>query len=150
MFLGAGASGMRIAVLGMLGICPALIGVAKAEIVYWSPLYLSDTPIGPFNYVPLANDGTPNRPIGFEVGNTITLGGTDRLLNSVYLGLFDGGGAGDFTLYLYGGSDPNTAPLLGSATASLSAPIDLNVKFDFSSQHINLPNSYLHRQRHSR
>ena len=144
MFLRTRTAGVWIATLAVLGVCPALVGFANAEIVYNSPV-IDNIQGDMYNFVPLANDssfpGPPFRPIGSGVGDTITLGGTDRILNSVYLGLFNGGGDGGFTLTLYGGSDPNSAPLLGSAPASIGVGIYPNVQFDFGSQHINLPNT---------
>jgi hypothetical protein len=96
---------------------------AKADVsVYSSAAYQLTN--GLHHYVPDESNGIGDRPIGSELGNTITFGGTARDLTTVYLGLFDGVEPADFTLCLYGGSDPNTASLLGSESASIGVGVD--------------------------
>lgn len=117
------------------------VASAKADIVIYSSAAENNFPGGPYNYVPEANDGTPNRPDGSELGNTVTFDDTARLLTTVVLGLFNGGGSGFFTLYLYGGSNPNTAPLLGSESANIGGGIYPSVLFNFTPLSIVLPNT---------
>ena len=114
---------------------------ANADSLVYSAAANNMIPGGPYNWVPLAPDSTPNRPIGSQLGNTITLGGTARYLTTVDLGLFNGGGGGGFTLYLYGGADPNSATLLGQESASIGGGISPSVLFDFTSLNIVLPNT---------
>lgn len=124
----------RIAAFVVLGISPAAVGLGNAEIVYSSPVYDIGTDPGlaynliPFVALPPPRDA-PGRPAGPFVGNTITLGGTDRFLTTVSLGLWN---TGTYTLSLYSGSDPNTGAFLGSASASGSnVSLNLNVLFNF-------------------
>jgi hypothetical protein len=115
--------------------CPKL---ANADIVY-SSVAQNNVPGGPYNYVPLAYDGTPGWPGGSEIGNTIVLGGAARDLTTVDIGLFSGGGSGSFTLYLYGGDDPNSATFLGSESTNIGGGIYPTAPFDFTSLGIVLP-----------
>jgi hypothetical protein len=126
---------IALSVIATLLVVPTL---ACADIIYDSPPFLGG---GPYNYVPLADDGTPDRPTGSVLGNTITFGGTERFLTTFTIGLFNGGGDGPWTLSIYGGSDPNTAPLLGSLTESFGGGISPAALFDFTSQNIVLPNT---------
>jgi hypothetical protein len=68
-------AGLTVAsVLGVLVAAP----VARAAVIY-------DTQDHGFNLVPNADDGTPGRPPGSRMGNTIIFAGTERALDTVKL-----------------------------------------------------------------
>jgi hypothetical protein len=74
------------------------------------------TAAGSFDFVPFENDGTPNRPIGDELGNTVTFAGTARYLTHIQA-VFASIGPSEvdtYTLGLYlndGPLDPNGSGL---------------------------------------
>jgi hypothetical protein len=70
---------------GILGACAPLVlsllltmPSARAAVIY-------DTQDHGFNLVPNADDGTPGRPPGSRMGNTVTFAGTERALDTVML-----------------------------------------------------------------
>jgi hypothetical protein len=70
--------------------------------------------------VPFGNDGTPNRPAGDHLGNTITFAGTARLLDTAALLVYNATGLNQtFTLSLYAGTNPNSGSFLGSASTTV-------------------------------
>jgi hypothetical protein len=89
-------------------------GTARADVIFQNNTDFHQ-PSGNINYVPFVDDGTPNRPAGNHLGETITFAGTARLLNSVVLGIENvGPTTNTYTLALYSGANPNTGTLLGS------------------------------------
>jgi len=70
---------------GFLGACAPVVltllltvPVARAAVIY-------DTQDHGFNLVPNADDGTPGRPPGSRMGNTVIFAGTERALDTVML-----------------------------------------------------------------
>jgi hypothetical protein len=99
-------------------------GVATADIIYQATTFEN-------NYVPFGDDGTPNRPAGNHLGNTITFGGTARGLDTATIVVYNATGANQpFTLSLYAGNNPNTGALLGSSSTTVGA-FQQNATFDF-------------------
>jgi hypothetical protein len=98
-----------------------------AVVVMFPPAVLrADTPIynafvSSGSYVPFTDDGTPNRPTGAFIGNTITfdpsLWAANDQLDSVLLDVGTDTGGGTYTMYLYSGSDPGTGTLLATSSA---------------------------------
>src|ERR1035438_580910 len=85
------------------------------------------------SYVPFTDDGTPARPSGEFIGNTITFGAdwaANDYLDSVVILPGTDTGASNFTLYLFSGSDPNTGSFLGSSTTPLAHAAS-SATFDF-------------------
>jgi hypothetical protein len=104
-----------------------LTASAYASVMYQSTQYEP-------NYVPFGDDGTPARPPGDHLGNTIAFAGTERNLDSAVIELFNNTGVTQtFTLAIYAGADPNSGALLGNDSQSVlptSAP-DAFVSFNF-------------------
>ena len=95
----------------------AMISAPRADC---QNIYL-ETGLNSFDYIPFEDDGTPNRPKGDHLGNTITFGGTARLLNHVQavFGSFGPKQLNTYTLSLYrndGAPDPNGSGLLQPGT----------------------------------
>ena len=101
-------------------LCPAVLRADVA--IYQSTVGLLPNFYGN-NYVPFVNDGTPDRPTGAWIGNTITFDPTlyregYNFLTSVDLATDnDVGNGAVFTVDLYSGTDPNTGTLLASSSA---------------------------------
>jgi hypothetical protein len=134
---------LRIASLAVLGASAlsVLAGSAKADVTIYTsyPAYVNGSLE---NLVPFYDDGTPGYPGGPGLGNTITFGDTARQLTTVFLEEGNAGGnTGSYTLTLYGGADPNTAPELGSVTIPSHSGINQFDEFDFTSQDITLPDT---------
>jgi hypothetical protein len=115
---------VRSVLIGSVALLAFLFGrgsVCKAQNIY------NVTAAGSFDFVPFENDGTPNRPVGDHLGNTITFAGTDRYLDHVQA-VFASIGPKEldtYTLDLYrndGPPDPNGSGLLqpGTLIASYS------------------------------
>jgi hypothetical protein len=117
-----------LAVTSLLGFGSA----ARADIIFQNN---TDFHLGGniINYVPFRDDGTPNRPFGSRLGETVTFAGAARSLDSVELGVFNRTGANlTYTLDIYAGANPNTGALLGSASVPLGpASGVLMPTFDF-------------------
>jgi hypothetical protein len=106
-------------------------GVAKADVIYQNNTDFI-LPGGKLNYVPFRDDGTPNRPHGSQLGQTVTFAGTARQLDSVVLGAHNGfGPIITYTLDLYAGANPNTAALLGSASVIVPSGFARMIVFEF-------------------
>jgi len=104
-------------VLAFFGALAITAGSANADV---NTIYQAnrDNSSNGLNFGP---DGTPNPPTSagyWEMGNTITFGGTARDLQTVSLWLYGGGDVNyPIQMDLYSGNNPNTGALLGSATA---------------------------------
>lgn len=126
--------------------------VALADIVW------QDNAAEP-NYVPFGEDGTPGRPVpGDQLGNTITLDGTNRTLDriTVLVALNNSTGtplpATDtwtLTLYLNDGPIDDKSGLAQPGTAIASASTDVamppfvqSVVFDFSGAGVVVPDTF--------
>jgi hypothetical protein len=117
------------AIACMLGVAA---GTARAEVMVYqatSTGYLG-------NYIPFGADGTPGRPAGDHIGNTVTFdsalwASNQELISARILLDNEIGGGLTYTLDLYSGSDPNTGALLASDT--VAAPHWTNlVEFDLN------------------
>jgi hypothetical protein len=103
-------------------LCPAVLRADVA--IYDSTVGLLSNFYGT-NAVPFVDDGTPDRPDGAWIGNTITFDSTlygegYSFLTSVDLATYNAVGNGAvFTLDLYSGSDPNTGTLLASSSVTV-------------------------------
>ncbi len=64
-------------VLVLVGLFQALCPPARGDSIY------NVTAAGSNDFVPFENDGTPNRPVGDQMGNQITFAGTARYLDHV-------------------------------------------------------------------
>jgi len=126
------ASGARLPIrrgqlgLTLLGVAALGLQLQAQSIIYDAPLYTVSGPGGStlYNAVALGDNGTPGRPAGDHIGNTVTFSGTDRKLVSVDMMLLAfGSGSPRFTLDLYAGANPNTGSLLGSATSEQLTPV---------------------------
>jgi hypothetical protein len=107
-------------------------GGARADIIFQNNTNFI-LPGGLFNYVPFEDDGTPNRPLGNHLGETITFGGTARSLGTVELAAANvTGGPLTYTLDIYAGANPNTGALLGSASAVVSPTVLAMPIFSFN------------------
>ncbi len=113
------------------------------------------------NYVPFGEDGTPGRPVpGDKLGNTITLGGTNRSLDriTVDVALNNAAGSPDpamdtWTLDLYvddGPVDPKSGlgqpgTIIGSASTAVSMPpfSTVPVVFDFTAAGLVVPDTFI-------
>src|ERR1700687_5418224 len=110
------------------------------------------------NYVPFGEDGTPGRPVpGDQLGNTITLDGTNRSLDRITVNVALNNAAGTppagtdtWTLDLYlndGPADPSgllqPGTLIGSASTDLTMPpFVADVVFDFTAAALVVPDSF--------
>lgn len=108
-----GSSRLASAGFAVLLLCGS--AVAKCDTIY------EETGLNSFDFIPFENDGTPNRPFGDHLGNTITFAGTDRLLTHVQVAFASIGpkGLNTYTLTLYrndGAPDPNGSGLLQPGT----------------------------------
>ena len=131
MLLKSRTAGVQLAVLGVLSISPVLTNVAKAEIVYESPLYRTFDPayapyqveVIPFQPYPGGDGDAPDWPGGTPqdgntrsaVGNTVTLTGANELVTTVYLDVF---AEGNFTLDIYAGTTPTGSPIVSSSAST--------------------------------
>jgi hypothetical protein len=104
--------------------------VVRADIIYQNNTSFFQG--GSINYVPFRDDGTPNRPAGNRLGETVTFAGMARRLDSVTLGVYNETGTTlTYTLDLYAGANPNTGALLGSVSVPV-APVFVGMPtFDF-------------------
>jgi hypothetical protein len=66
-----------LVVAGLCALSACNLSVVRAENIY------NVTAAGSFDFVPFENDGTPDRPVGDHLGNTITFAGTSRDLYHV-------------------------------------------------------------------
>jgi hypothetical protein len=90
---------------------------ARADIIFQNNTNFI-LPGGIINFVPFEDDGTPNRPLGNRLGETITFGGTARSLDTVEMEILNTtGGPWTYTLDIYAGANPNTGGFLGSSSA---------------------------------
>jgi hypothetical protein len=129
---------MSILVLGLIS------GMVRADIVYLDNAIEN-------NFIPFGPDGTPGRPMpGDQLGNQITLAGTDRLLQSATVMFALNNSAGNaparrdtYTMSLYfndGPLDPNGSGLrepgtligTSSVTTTSSSAQNITVRFPFS------------------
>ena len=125
---------------------------ARADVVYQAT-----TPEN--NFVPFGEDGTPGRPVpGDQLGNTITLDGTNRSLDRITVDVAcnNAGGVPDpandtWTLDLYlndGPDDPKSGlqqpgTLIGSVSADVAMPpFTFSIVFDFSGAGIVVPDTF--------
>jgi hypothetical protein len=93
-------------------------GTARADVIFQNNTDFFQG--GSINYVPFRDDGTPNRPAGSFLGETVTFAGTARQLDSVMLGVYnESGSTFTYTLDLYAGANPNTGALLGSVSVAV-------------------------------
>ncbi len=117
-------------VAGIVAMIVVTQGNARADIVYRANVVEN-------NYVPFGEDGTPNRPVpGDQLGNTITLDGTNRTLDRISVNVALNNAAGSpapatdtWTLDLYlndGDPDPSgllqPSTLIGSASTVVIMP----------------------------
>lgn len=103
------------AIAGIAALMLSVSVSAQCDTIY------QETGLGSFDFIPFENDGTPNRPFGDHLGNTITFGGSERLLNHVQVVFASIGpkGLNTYTLTLYrndGAPDPNGSGLLQPGT----------------------------------
>ena len=91
------------AVLTIFGACMIPTYARTPETIY------NVTAAGSGDYIPFENDGTPDRPAGDQLGNTITFAGTARLLTHVQV-VFGSHGPKEndtYTLTLYRNDGPH-------------------------------------------
>ncbi len=96
----------------------------------WADVIYDCNAAGSGDFVPFENDGTPNRPLGSEMGNEITFAGTSRYLYHAEVVLSSIGPTqiSNFTISFYkpdGSIDPSSGlnrpgTLLGSYTTAAS------------------------------
>ncbi len=142
-------------VLALVGCIVTMIAVtqgnARADVV-WRDQLLEN------NYVPFGEDGTPNRPVpGDQLGDTITLAGTNRTLTRITVNVALNNSAGSpapatdtWTVDLYlndGNPDPSgllqPGTLIGTAsTVVVMPPFSTSVVFDYTGSGVVLPDSF--------
>ena len=126
-------------------------GKARADVV-WRDALLEN------NYVPFGEDGTPNRPVpGDQLGDTITLDGTNRTLTRITVNVALNNSVGSpapatdtWTVDLYlndGDPDPSgllqPSTLIGTAsTTVVMPPFSQSVVFDYTGAGVVLPDSF--------
>ncbi len=140
-----------VMVAGIVGMIVVTEGNARADVVYRDQLLEN-------NYVPFGEDGTPNRPVpGDQLGNTITLSGTNRTLDRISVNVALNNAAGSpapatdtWTVDLYlndGNPDPSgllqPGTLIGTAsTVVVMPPFSTTVVFDYTGSGVVLPDSF--------
>ena len=138
-------------VAGIVAMIVVTQGNARADIVYRANVVEN-------NYVPFGEDGTPNRPVpGDQLGNTITLDGTNRTLDRISVNVALNNAAGSpapatdtWTLDLYlndGDPDPSgllqPSTLIGSAsTVVIMPPFNQTVVFNYTGSGLVVPDSF--------
>ncbi len=140
-----------VTVVGVVALA-TLVPVARADIVYQANGVEN-------NYVPFGEDGTPGRPVpGDMLGNTITLGGTNRSLDRITVDLSLNNAAGvpapatdTWTVALFlndGPVDPASGlmqpgTMIGSASPVVTMPpFTQRVVFDFTGAGVVVPDSF--------
>jgi hypothetical protein len=115
-----------LVVASLLGFASA----ARADIIFQNNTSFFQG--GTINYVPFRDDGTPNRPVGSRLGETVSFAGP-AVLNSVELGVYNGtGGTLTYTLDLYAGANPNTGAFLGSSSVAVGQAFPEMAMFNFN------------------
>lgn len=138
-------------IAGIVAIVAMTQGKARADVVYRDILLEN-------NYVPFGEDGTPNRPVpGDQLGNTITLAGTNRTLTRITVNVALNNSVGapapatdTWTVDVYlndGDPDPSgllqPGTLIGTAsTVVVMPPFSQSVVFDYTGSGVVVPDSF--------
>ena len=138
-------------VVAIVAIIAVNQGNARADVVY-----RADAPEN--NYVPFGEDGTPNRPVpGDQLGNTITLDGTNRSLDRITVQVALNNSVNNpapatdtWTLDLYlndGAPDPSGLLQPGTLIASASTlvvmpPFSQPAVFNYTGSGVVVPDSF--------